>query len=100
MPVARGYASYLIVEVPMPVTRPSDSSTASPPSPSMPWTVTLSPSGSTPDTGTVTVRGSPETTLAEKLRATGAWLGLVAPGSGLTVTEMRPERALDLSPIG
>ena len=100
MPAARGYASYLMVEAPKPVTRPSDSSTGPPSSPSIPCTVTLSPSGSTPDVGTVIVSGSPATTLAEKLRAVGAWFGLVGPGGGVTVTVTRADCSLPLSPMG
>ena len=42
--------------------------------------MTLSPSGSTPEDGTVMVSGSPAVTLVEKLRATGGWLGVAWVG--------------------
>ena len=55
----------------------------------MPVTETLSPSASTPKVGTVIVMGSPAVTVAEKLRATGAWFGRCVVGSGVTATRTR-----------
>ena len=66
----------------------------------MPCTVTLSPSGSTPEVGTVIVSGSPATTLAEKLRARGAWFCWAGVGSGLMVTVTRPVWARSRIPMG
>ena len=88
-----------MVDGPNPVTRPKRRSTRHLLA-DQTTTVTLSPSGSTPEDGTVMVSGSPAVTLVEKLRATGGWLGVPAVGSGMTVMVIRPVVAFCRSPIG
>ncbi len=79
------------------MTRPNFNSTGPLSEPTIPATVTESPSGSTPKVGMVMVSGSPEVTDAENERAAGGWFGMVSVGSGLTVTVARPVWALAAS---
>ena len=66
--------------------------------PTIPRIVTVSPSGSTPVDGMVSVTDSPAVTEPEKLRAIGAWLGVARVGRGLTVTVRRPVLARSGAP--